>query len=326
MKSEERHHLHENDLAQILERWMGKVEPYSNQILIGVLAVAVIGIGGMLWSRSSQAKSAQGWAEFAKANSADDFATVADVHPSSDVGRWSKLLAAELYLNQGLQSATADKKTTDERLKQSEESFNQLLQDQATSAAIRERALFGLAVCRETSSGADTQPAITTYEELLKAFPDSRFSTLAKRRIDELRTEQAREWYAWFSQQERNPEDRPVPRDLATGRTVGESAPPFLIDDTQPPPQRHEDRPPSPRLPIPGAYHPGETAPAFPSLDAPAPSTTSPPTTTPANESPAATTPQAAPAAGTTPESPPPSATDPASPASPTEPSPPPAP
>lgn len=320
MKSEERHHLHENDLAQILERWMGKVEPYSNQILIGVLAVAVIGIGAMLWSRSSQAKSAQGWAEFAKANTADDFATVADVHPSSDVGRWSKLLAAELYLNQGLQTATSDKKTTDERLQQSEESFNQLLQDQATPPAIRERALFGLAVCRETLSGADTQPAISTYEELLKAFPESRFAELAKLRIDELRTDPAREWYAWFSKQDRNPEDRPTPRDLATGRAIGETAPPFLIDDTQPPRQRHEDRPPSPRLPIPGAYHPGETAPEFPSLDAPAPSSTPS-----ANAPPAGATPEAAPPAGTTPM--PPAATDPTPPAKPTtEPPPPPAP
>ncbi len=45
MKSEERHHLHENDLAGAVDRFLKKVEPYSNQILIGILVAAVVAIG-----------------------------------------------------------------------------------------------------------------------------------------------------------------------------------------------------------------------------------------------------------------------------------------
>lgn len=301
MKSEERHHLQENDLAQKLGVWIGRIEPYFNQILIGILGVAVLVLGSFLWMRSSAAKSAESWAEFTKANVADDYATVADVHPNTEVGRWSKLLAAELYLNQALRAATSDKKTMEERMKLAEDSFNGLLQDGKTPGNIRERALYGLAIARESTSTGDTQPAIATYEELLKTFPNSRFAKIAQMRIDALRTDSTREFYAWLSQQPRNPEDRPQPRDLVAPRGDGESAPPFLIDDTAPKDGEAKTSDAAPMPETPGAAGEKMTdkpaaTPATPMPEAPAAGT--PPAEKPAPEKPAGDKPAAeAPAA-----------------------------
>ncbi len=248
MKSEERHHLAENDLAQILDRWLKKIEPYSNQILLGILIGTVAILGILFFARSGASASEEAWTKFAAAESADDYATVADDYPHSNVTTWARLRAGELYLAQGMQTAVSDRKSTTERLEQAESSFNQVLQAQSVSPEAREQALYGLAVVKETLSDGNTQPAVETYEELLKSFPDSRFAGLAKHRVDALKTEEAQSFYAWFDKQERRPDQRPEPKDLNSLRSSGPSGEPLLGEAPDPPAvQRHPNRPPSPR-------------------------------------------------------------------------------
>ena len=90
MKSEERHHLAENDLNVILSSWQKKIVPRLNQILIGLLVVLVVMGGYLLWRRSSSSKDVAGWSEFIKSSSADDYATVADRHEGTELGRWAR--------------------------------------------------------------------------------------------------------------------------------------------------------------------------------------------------------------------------------------------
>jgi hypothetical protein len=293
MKSEERHHLHENDLAQALEGWMQKVEPYSKQILIGVLAVAVLGVGIILWMRSTGSASEAAWTQFARAQAADDYLTVADDHAGTEVALWAKLRAGEEFLNQGLQVATTDKKSMEERLANAQQQFQDILQDTSAPDLVRERALFGMAVSRESLSSGETEKAVAAYDELVRTYPDSRYARLAKQRIESLKTESAKEFYAWFHKQPRNPEERPQPKDLPRGQ-FGGTADPFpaghgaipqmnLGPDDQAAPQRDTGRPPSPRSPERPAED--EPAPPFPEEESP----------------PAAATPEAAPQEQTTP-------------------------
>lgn len=284
MKSEERHHLHENDLASMLERWLRKFEPRANQILIGVLVVAVLVVGFFVWRRTTTAAAARAWGELAAANSADAFLTVADDHPRSDVAAWAQLRAGELFLAEGLRSAASDRKTSEERLGNAEKAFQNLLQNERIPPRVRERALYGLAVCRESLAGADTQRSLAAYEELLRAFPDSQYAGLAERRIAALKSEATREFYAWFDKQPRRPEDRPKPKDLtaAGGSPTGET-PPFWLGDKPQTRPTHPDRPPSPSKPI----RASDTAPPFPGDEgAPLPEQTAPPSQPPASPTP----------------------------------------
>ena len=264
MKSEERHHLQENDLAGMLDRGLKKIEPYTNQIVIGFAVLILLVAGVLLWMRSSGAANADAWGHFAKASTADDYLTVADDFSDSDVAHWAKLRAGEQFLNQGLRTATSDRKSTDDNLNNAESAFQSLLQGSSAPPQIRERALYGLAVCRETLSGADTSKAIEAYEELVNSFPDSHLAGLADQRIADLKTEATRDFYAWFDRQPRKPEDRPQPKELTSG-DAGASADPFLLGE-DPAPERpfHPDRPPPPSLPTSAA----ESAPPFPIVPA----------------------------------------------------------
>lgn len=318
MKSEERHHLHENDLAQTLEGWMRRIEPYSNQILIGVLVIAVVAVGGILWMRTSDSASEAAWTQFVKAQAADDYLTVADDHPGTAVAMWAKLRAGEEYLNQGLQVATTDKKTMEERLANAQQEFQEILQNSGAPEIVRERALFGLAVSRESLSGGETQKAVEAYDELVRTYPNSRYARLAKERIEALKSEAAREFYAWFQKAPRNPEERPQPKDLPRG-AFGGTADPFPVDHgaipqmnlgpdaPASPTQTDSDRPPSPRTPNrpevdadappfpadPAADAPPDTPAAQPATEAPAPAPEPEPKA--AEEQPAAPAPEATP-------------------------------
>ncbi|MCA9054003.1 MAG: tetratricopeptide repeat protein [Planctomycetaceae bacterium] len=248
MKSEERHHLHENDLAGILDRNLKKIEPYSNQILIGILVATVLAVGIIIWQRSSGAADAEAWGKFAKAATADEYLTVAEDHPGTNVARWAQLRAGEQFLNQGLRTATSDRKSTEDNLKQAESAFQSLLQGSGATPQVRERALYGLALARETLSNGDTSKAIEAYEELRNSFPDSHLAGLAEQRMNDLKQESTRDFYAWFDRQPRKPEDRPKPKDLVSA--AGGTADPFLFgDDVTPERPAHSDRPPSPSAP-----------------------------------------------------------------------------
>lgn len=260
MKSEERHHLHENDLAEAVDRFLKKVEPYSNQILIGFLAATVLAIGFLMWSRSSGGASDEAWAAFAKAEDADSFLTVADEYPKTDVANWARLRAAEEYLNQGLRTATSDRKVTEDNLSQAEETLQQLLANKsAVPAEIRERALYAMAVCREALCKGDTKAAVEAYKTLQLDFPESQYVSIAEKRVKDLETAETREFYAWFDQQPRKPDERPKPKDLSPPIT-GSTDPFILGDEPDTTSPHHPDRPPSPSTPVKG----GPAAAPFP--------------------------------------------------------------
>lgn len=305
MNSEERHQLHENDLAATLDRGLRKVEPYSNQILIGVLAVTVLAVGFLIWQRSSGTASAEAWGKFAKAATADDYLTVADDFPNTTVAPWARLRAGEQFLNQGLRTATSDRKSTEDNLKQAQSAFESLLSAAGTPPQIRERALYGLAVARETLSTGDTTKAVEAYETLRNEFPTSPYANLAALRVADLKSESTQGFYAWFDKQPRKPEERPKPKDLMAGPRSGSTADPFVLDDVPLPRASHPDRPPSPARPS----RPEATAEPFPNAaTAPASTPASEPTdasaapvdnapgtsaTPPANEAPTVPSPPA---------------------------------
>ena len=73
--------------------------------------------------------------------------------------------------------------------------------------------MWGLAKSTETQSDADTSNAIKAYEALLIQFPKSTYEASAKERIDALKLDSAKEFYAWFHKQKPKPADRIKPQD-----------------------------------------------------------------------------------------------------------------
>ncbi len=213
MKSEERHQLQTNELETAAEKVREFVEEHGQNILIGIVAVAVIAGGLLWWMSSSKSESQRGWAEIMAARSAEDYAAAADKFAGTEVGAWARLKQAESLLATGIQESFTHRSSAVSDLKEAKESFSMLTDGSGIPGEVQERALYGLARTQETISGKDTAAAIETYETLVRQFPQSVYKAEAESRIEQLKKESAQEFYAWFQEQDPKPEDRATPQD-----------------------------------------------------------------------------------------------------------------
>lgn len=242
MKSEHRHELAENDLGKVLNRWLQKIEPHANKILLAALVLTVVVVAAVYGMKSASVSQSAGFTELAKASTAAEFQNVADDFPDSLVGTWARLRSAEEFLEEGIRLSVTNRSGSNDSLESARAAFDKVLKTKDVPLEVREKALYGMAVCLESLSDGETTAAVEVYETLLREFPDTRYKYLAEGRIAALKTGRAQQFYAWFRQQNPKPEDRPKPRDFPSdlfGLNPPESPqPPAGSDDASglPPP------------------------------------------------------------------------------------------
>lgn len=295
------HYQHDperTELERVISAFQKRIEPYFNQLLIGVVVLAVAAAVGIYWSRASRAVSTVGWKEFAAAKTPSEFQELAEKYSTAPVANWALLEAGRRYSAEGLQTALTNREASDESLASARSAFRALLdKGNKVPAEIREEALFGLAVTLEGLAGENIDEAITAYKALQTEFPQSRHAQWVAARLKELEKPDAQEFYAWFRQQNIKQEDRPLPRDL--------QLPGFPL----PPPADGQMLPDLSLFPPPPA-DPLETPAEGTSPPAPAPPADAPTSETPAAEP---ATPEAPPSVPeTTPEPATPESTPPA--------------
>jgi hypothetical protein len=195
-----------------INRWLEKLEPYSNHLMIGIVVATLLAVAAIYLVRSSSATTEAGWSEMASARTADGFLEIADRHPDSSAADWAKLQAARLSYSNGIETSLTDRKSSDESLKQAKDLYNDLVKKN-TAPELREEALKGLALTLEATSGGDVDEAVKAYEQFVKEFPESAFRDYAAYRVEELKKPEAGEFYAWFRTQNPKPAERPLPSD-----------------------------------------------------------------------------------------------------------------
>jgi hypothetical protein len=244
MKSEHRHELKTNELERLATEWRRTSEDYVQHHKVQLAGVAVVLLLAVIayfyWTASSSGVDSQGWRAMAKAGTAAQFGDIADKYAGKKLASWARLQEGESDLFSGIRLSFTDRASGLSDLKKAQENFDNLIRDKATPPEVLERALFGLAQCRE-SLPSDPKappskiddPAIAAYENLLKQFPDTVFKPIAEARIAALRTGKTQDFYAWFDKQNPKPVDREVPKDLippapepfSSGTTPGTTAP-----------------------------------------------------------------------------------------------------
>ncbi|MHB1038032.1 MAG: YfgM family protein [Pirellulales bacterium] len=200
MKTERRHELQTNVLADWLAHEIEKLKPYSKAILGVVVAVLVI-FGASIYLRSrASAKQEEGWDLYFSASmptpDPQKLMEVGDEHPSSSVGYWSRLLAADVQLSQGTTKMFNDRAAARVELNKAIENYQSVL-DSAREPLFVDRARFGLARAYEALD--DLAKARENYEIVAKAGSKSPYAEAAKRRLDDLSKASTKEFYDWFA-------------------------------------------------------------------------------------------------------------------------------
>ncbi len=234
MKSEERHRLQETELEKwgrhAHDFWDSFLKDYAKIAGIALALVLLIGGGILWWLNSSSANDAERWQEVLSASFAndpskaiEDFAATAEKFPDHPAGQWAGLMEAERALSEGIRTSRTNRKASISELNQARAAFGKL--SESKSELLQERRLFGLARCLETLAGVDVSgekggenvkgvaDAVTAYEQFLERYPDSIYTSLAENRITALKTERAKDFYAWYREQAPNPADLKTPQD-----------------------------------------------------------------------------------------------------------------
>lgn len=197
MKSERRHELEQNSLAQWLASFLPIVRPYFNAILAAALIAAVGFIVYGWWSSYALARSSKAWDAYfnvftSDASNPSDFEKVAEEYPRSDVAQWALLTAADVRLHNGTGLVFTNKLMAKQELGKAVDGYLSIL-GESSNPIIRERATFGLARARETQG--DLAEARKSYEDLLKQWPQGAYASVAKERLDDLERQSTKEFY-----------------------------------------------------------------------------------------------------------------------------------
>ena len=183
MKSERRHELQHNELAEWLYNAGQQLKPYQNSILAGVVALAVLVVGYTWWARHNVTRINDAWTELGRATdnlSPEMLANVAEEYPNTLVGQTAGVVLGDLRLfaacNQRFTSATI----ADRELKAAQEAYSKILQKNL-SETLQERATFGLARGKET--GGNLDDAKRLYSAVANQWPEGAYAAAAKQRL-----------------------------------------------------------------------------------------------------------------------------------------------
>ncbi|MEX0718889.1 MAG: hypothetical protein WD066_20010 [Planctomycetaceae bacterium] len=231
MKREQRHELHTHELQEWSLETKLFLERYATPIIVAVCAVLLLTVGIWAWRRNVEQRTTAAWARLSDANSAEQYAEIADEFSGSEVAAWARLRESESHLQDGMQSAFSSYDNSRSSFRAAEAGFRKLLDGRGVPPMVRQRALFGLGTALEASSSEGAlAPAIDAYQEIIDEFGEaSLYGKPAKERIAALKSPQQSEFYAWFDKQRPKPRDRDLPADLDP-RRHDLSRPPFGSD------------------------------------------------------------------------------------------------
>lgn len=206
MKTQRRHELQTNILADYIGKHLQQIKPYARHITIGTLLVFVAILAGLYLSNESAKKRGAGWSDYLKAFAvadADTLEEVATIHEGSTAGLWARLSAGEINVIEGTDRLFRDREEAEKTLKDARKQFRAVEKDAGGNAELLERARFGLAQVHESLS--EVKEAREYYGGVAESSPDSALGKLAKLRFDRLSDKSVERWYHWFERQEPAP-------------------------------------------------------------------------------------------------------------------------
>ncbi|MBN2578189.1 MAG: hypothetical protein JXB10_04290 [Pirellulales bacterium] len=205
MKSEERHKLQQNELADFIAKWLEALKPYQNTIYAVVIVVLVAVLLWVWWSRESTGNLMAANNDFSSGMMSQNTAAlnkVLDQHPDSKIASAAAVAAADLHLRQGTYQLFQDPATANQQLQAAVNLYNVAL-NKKPEGILREQALFGLA--RAEESLGKLKAASSYYQQVIDADPEGVYAELAYRRWKDLERTSTKEFYDKFAEDQKKP-------------------------------------------------------------------------------------------------------------------------
>ena len=200
MKTERRHELQKNELADWLGHSYHTAKPFSKTVLAVIVAVVVVaGTAWFLMNRAASKRSAAWDRYFVAAQSGqpdEGLRSVIEEHPNTPAAQWAKIHFADTSLQQGIDSLFTDRTQAKEKLEEALANYTEVADD-SSDAALNQRSLYGVAVTNEALGNFDE--ARSGYETVIEKHPNGLYAVRSKERLDDLNQSSTKEFNEWFA-------------------------------------------------------------------------------------------------------------------------------
>lgn len=206
MDNERRHQLQQNELADQLDKAKTWIEPYVAPILVGVIAITLIGIvvNFIQSQRSSGRSEATVDLLFSTAvgpsgeEDPEVFDRVAKNFPGTAPGDVALISKADVLLAQGIDALFRDRSEAETLLTDAASAYEKVLET-TTVSLLKSRAQFGLAQALESQS--KVKEAIDAYEKVVLLDESEGMTEVAQSRIAMLSRPDTAAFASWFAEQ-----------------------------------------------------------------------------------------------------------------------------
>ena len=288
MKSERRHELQTNYLADHLGTAVSTSKPYATYVIGGAIVALFAALAYGFYSSQVAKAGSAAWGDYyfnIGSGDAEIFQQVAQDHSGTTAALWSKQAWADNKLLEGLDLIYIERAAAEAAVNKAIDAYQEVL-SRTYESDLKNRAAMGLAQSYETIGKLDDA---TKYYKQVAASSQDGYAAMANSRLAWIASGEGKSFYDWFATVKSTPVTKPnIPTDL--------SRPPVVPDIS------FKDMPQAPEAKAAPAGEPS----AFPT----APAATTPPATPPAATPPAPTEAAPAPAATTPPAAAEPTKTD----------------
>lgn len=204
MKSDRRHELEKNILADHLGEGIQAARPVL-PIVLGGLAIAAVGlIAWGAYSASTRNRAATAWTEYyfnLTSNDADAFVDVAEEFSASKAALWAQQTAGSSYLERGVEALYRNRAEGEKLLNQAIEAFE--MASTSGNTDLSTKAHYGLGQAHEALGQLDE--ATEHFEKVIDSNTYAAMIDSAKRRLAFISSTEGRSFYAWFNKLDPKP-------------------------------------------------------------------------------------------------------------------------
>lgn len=214
MKSDRRHELQTNELADRIGHWLEDARPFAKTAAAGLVAALVLVFAYLYLTHQSQSRQAEGWDEYftaLNANKSEDIQDLINRRSGDTVALFARLHLADGYLAEGGEFLFTDREQAGDKLRLALENYQAVKDEAPRKSALQQRAMLGLARTREARNEAEE--ARQEYKAIVDLDSKSALALAAQQRLEDLDRPSTKEFLDWFAAQ-----DPKVRGGLGTGK------------------------------------------------------------------------------------------------------------
>ncbi len=201
MKSERRHELESNELAEMLSEKAVEWAPYFKYFVAGAVVLVVASVAIAVKRGQDEGRTEAAWAEYFAASEMSDvegLREIADRFSGTEAAAWAMQSLGDIQVATGSNDLFFDKESARKRLEDAKQAFTEAIR-RTGETSLEQRAHMGLAQAYEALNQLDDAKA--EYDTVINGWPDTALAQAALDRrtvLEDPETVQFSDWFAKY--------------------------------------------------------------------------------------------------------------------------------